>query len=78
MELKEIGVVLIVSSDHVIPHLLLHHHLVPPDPVLVVGGKAKKTRSEFAFFLAKMVIQQTRIIVMDYLGALVLPHISLS
>ena len=41
MDMKEIGLVLIVSIDHVIPHLLLHHHLVPPHPVLVVGGKAK-------------------------------------
>ena len=49
MELNEIGVVLILSSDYVIPHLLLHHHLVPPDPVLVVGGKAK-TQGVSLFF----------------------------
>ena len=28
-------------SRAAISHLLLHHNLVPPDPVLVVGGEAK-------------------------------------
>ena len=54
---------LIVSIDDVIPHLLFHHHLVPPHTVLVVGGKAKKRGISFY-----TVVMHTHIIVMEFMS----------
>ena len=47
---------LIVSIADVIPHLLFHHHLIPPHTVLVVGGKAKTQGVSF-YILVTVALQ---------------------